>query len=130
MRERHPERALTTPLAAVVKGTRAALVTAALLCGACGSAPQGGPAGVGDDVAVHREIQTLGPESLARVSELAAGIQDPVVREAAVLGWLNTNFLHLSPGQAGALCGLLEPGAQTQCTRQAEAAHLRQGKLP
>lgn len=83
------------------------------------------PAGLERDTCRFEKIQTLAPAQVVRVGELAAQIQDPVIRSAAVDTWLRDHRGALEDRDGVALCELLEPAAYGRCRRWFSAAHLQ-----
>lgn len=83
------------------------------------------PAGRERDVCWQAEIGAVPPEAADTVPALVAEIEDPVVRDAAVLTWLDDNRDRVSPRQGEALCRLLHATRAQSCLRRLQAAHLQ-----
>jgi hypothetical protein len=80
---------------------------------------------VGGDMERMETVLTRGPEELETVLMEVFAIEDPVVRQAAVVEWLRRNQAAIDPRAAGRLCHLLDGVAVDLCLRRAESPHLR-----
>lgn len=78
--------------------------------------------GAARDACWHERSTELGADA-ARVA--IAGIDDPIVKTAAVYGWIQTHGDGAERAQVLALCELLDGEDRTICARRQEAAHLR-----
>lgn len=95
-----------------------------LSCG--GGAPCAGLApGMDRDACNHDRLLASGPEALDQVIQIAATIDDPVMRGAAVFTWVNTHNRELDPKAAEPLCALLEGRERASCSRKLSSVHLR-----
>jgi len=59
------------------------------------------------------------------VAETAASIDDPVVRGAALYGWVGQHAAALPPEATPALCGQLDAPQAQACQRRMESVHLQ-----
>ncbi|HJN75775.1 MAG TPA: hypothetical protein QGF58_17735 [Myxococcota bacterium] len=70
------------------------------------------------------EIARLGAEDSARLLELTAGIEDPVVRGAAVDGWMREHGQAIARERGMEICEVLDRHARRMCIQRIDAAHL------
>lgn len=82
------------------------------------------PAGRSRDLCWRDQISVLPPQQADQLSGQVANIQDPVIRDATVLGWLEDNAQAISPAQGEAACGLLDDRRAHSCRRRLQSAHL------
>jgi len=59
------------------------------------------------------------------VAATAESIQDPVVRGAAIYGWIGENAASLPPAAAPLLCDQLDAPQAQACERRLQAVHLQ-----
>jgi hypothetical protein len=59
------------------------------------------------------------------VVQITAQIADPIVRDAAVLQWIELHRGAVSPADSQHLCGILSPAEAQTCQRRAVSAHLQ-----
>lgn len=93
------------------------LLTLLLACGRTSS--------LEPDLARLDQALARSPQELPALRQDLAGIQDPVVRDAAVMGWLETHLDQVPQGEAVALCDLLDGASRQSCERQVSSPHLR-----
>ena len=97
---------------------------ALLLLAACGRAPVDCDAQTGlvRDGCLGGRIGELAEP--AAVVTAAKAINDPLVRDAAVLHWVEDHRRGLAPADGQALCGLLSERERNTCQRRLSAPHL------
>lgn len=78
--------------------------------------------GLERDGCVAAQVQAAVSPAEARA--LAATVQDPLVRDAALLRWIAGHRKGLARADAQALCAALSPEEQGPCARRADAPHL------
>lgn len=71
-------------------------------------------------------IVALGPDQAAQVQARASGIEDPILRTTAVMGWLEQNQQRIDPSQGQAVCQVLVEPGRSYCQRRAASPHLRE----
>ena len=83
-----------------------------------------GPCVRGADVCAFEAFEQNPPDASGDAAAAIAGMQDPVVRSAAVNRWLSVHP-RASPEEGGRLCGLLSSIEQRSCLRRVNSPHLR-----
>lgn len=71
------------------------------------------------------QVELLPVDQAGRLPELVQPIADPVIRDAAVLSWLEQHGQAISPDQAEATCDLLDESRAHMCRRRLQSAHLQ-----
>jgi hypothetical protein len=74
------------------------------------------------DGCVHARVQRA--STATEVLELAPTIHDALVRDAALLQWVNAHRKSLPQRDGQAICALLSPREQNACSRRLNAPHL------
>ncbi len=74
------------------------------------------------DGCVHARVQRA--SNAAEVLTLAPTIHDALVRDAALLQWVNAHRKSLPQRDGQAICALLSPREQSACNRRLNAPHL------
>ncbi len=74
------------------------------------------------DGCVHARVQRA--STATEVLELAPTIHDALVRDAALLQWVNAHRKSLPQREGQAICALLSPREQSACNRRLNAPHL------
>jgi hypothetical protein len=77
------------------------------------------------DVCHFERLSTKGEYGLDEALEVAALIDDAVIKSAGVLEWIAKNNREVSPQQGQRLCDVLVNWEKTQCERRLYAAHLQ-----
>ncbi len=102
---------------------------------ACGGAPASDPEPAPDCAALTPQsvadrcwmdvLLTYGHDQVPEVVETAGRIQDPVIRGAAVFGWIELNADKAAPTNAAAVCDVLEGPNRRVCDRRQKSHHLQ-----
>ncbi len=71
------------------------------------------------------EVLALGHDQVDAVVETARRIQDPVIRGAAVFGWIDANATRTAPEDAVKVCEVLEGPNRRICDRRQKSWHLQ-----
>lgn len=66
----------------------------------------------------------MAAETPEAASAIIRSIQDPIIRDAAVLDWVAAHRGVGTPQALDALCALTTPDENVTCRRRASAAHL------
>ncbi len=74
------------------------------------------------DGCVHARVQRA--STATEVLKLAPTIHDALVRDAALLQWVNAHRKSLPQREGQAICALLSPREQNACNRRLNAPHL------
>jgi hypothetical protein len=77
----------------------------------------------GGDARAHYEAAVAAPDAPAFEAALAH-LDDPVVRDAAILTWVAAHRDDVPVATAHALCGRVSPPDVNTCLRRVDAAHL------
>jgi hypothetical protein len=77
------------------------------------------------DTCLYEEIATLGAPQVARVTDAARRIHDPMIRGAAVSRWAADHAAALRPSDGEQLCGLLVGMDRSTCLRRLSSPHLQ-----
>jgi hypothetical protein len=80
-------------------------------------------AGAARDVCWKGVIDAAPAEAWSAVVEHGGKIEDPVVRGAAIFGWVRSRTG--LPAEAAAVCQLLEGAERAACERRVQSAHLQ-----
>jgi hypothetical protein len=78
--------------------------------------------GLERDGCLHAHVQHV--TAAAEVAAIAPTFGDPLVRDAALIQWLNAHQKSISPRNGQAICALLSPREQNACNRRLNAPHL------
>jgi len=115
-----------------VRESRAALACALVCLGLAMAACSGDRADCGRlddpldrDTCFHERIGDLDAAAADQVHDLALQIEDPVVRGAAVCGWIEAHVGAYPQAEGHKLCELLTGPQRTYCVRRLQAVHLR-----
>ncbi len=74
----------------------------------------------------YQELMALPADRVDEALLLAPTLEDPIVRGAAIVGWVQKNSRSLSQEGGEALCNLLSKNSErTACKRRFSAAHLQ-----
>lgn len=71
------------------------------------------------------QLMTLGHDQVSTVVETARLIQDPVIRGAAVFGWIDLNATKSAPADAVRVCEVLTGPNRRVCDRRQKSWHLQ-----
>jgi hypothetical protein len=77
------------------------------------------------DKCYYQQLGAAEDASLEAVQLTIGEIDDPLIRSAAVLAWLDAHALEVSPEQAHGLCEVLEWNAYHYCQRRYSTPHMR-----
>ncbi len=74
----------------------------------------------------YQQLMALPADRVEEALVLAPTLEDPIVRGAAIVGWVQKNSRSLSQKGGDALCNLLSKNSErTACKRRFSAAHLQ-----
>ncbi len=76
-----------------------------------------------DDVCWHEAVEAT--DDVVVVADAVRRIEDPIVRSAAVMGWIQRHGDTADRDAVLGLCAQLSGEDEQLCTRRLEAAHLR-----
>ena len=82
------------------------------------------PCNAADPICAFEAFKAAPPASAAEAATAIRQIPVPIVRSAAVNGWLAAHP-STSPNEGQVLCGLLPSLEQETCTRRVNSPHLR-----
>ena len=71
------------------------------------------------------QLMVLPHDQVSSVVETARRIQDPVIRGAAVFGWIDLNATKSAPADAARVCEVLEGPNRRVCDRRQKSWHLQ-----
>ncbi len=74
----------------------------------------------------YQSFMSLDPTRISDALSAAGAFEDPIVRGAAVVGWVQKNSREISQEGGGQLCEVLQKTSeQAACKRRFSAAHLQ-----
>ena len=76
------------------------------------------------DQCLYDEVSAMADASPEAVRSRIAGIEDTIIREAAVYGWVKAHGCAHPRGSVLPLCELIEGRLQGKCRRRIDAIHL------
>ena len=77
------------------------------------------------DRCFSNEFKTLTGKQLAKAIEIAKEIDDPIIRGAAVDGWIKDHVNEINQRKGQELCALLDGRAMSYCQRRLSSPHLK-----
>ncbi len=83
------------------------------------------PQGLGRDTCLHDRLLDTTPADASTIPEQAASIADPLVRSAAVFGWVKEHGNQVTPAMARRLCSTIDNPERDACLRRLSSAHLQ-----
>lgn len=95
-----------------------------LLLSACRSACEDVADAQERDYCWYNQIQTLSTSDAPQVLALTQKIQDTVIRDAAILSWIQKNSKGLAATEGHALCQQLAQTERMMCERRLMSVHL------
>ena len=71
------------------------------------------------------ELKTLTGKELSKAIEIAKQMEDPIIRGAAVDGWVKDHVNEINQQKGQQLCALLDGRAMSYCQRRLSSPHLK-----
>ena len=71
------------------------------------------------------ELQSLTGEELSKAIEIAKEMKDPIIRGAAIDGWVKDHVNEINQRKGQELCALLEGRSMSYCLRRLSSPHLK-----
>lgn len=103
----------------------AALSVAVACAGSDASAPCAERDGLARDQCVHDELLAVPASDPDQVIAKAGQIEDPMMRHAAVSGWVAAHVNEVPMAKGKELCALLEGRDRGYCERRLSSPHLK-----
>jgi|TARA_B110000037_G_C16765687_1_gene361163 hypothetical protein len=77
------------------------------------------------DLCIHNQIVVMPPEQITELITLAKGMNDSMIRGAAIAEWIKLHNNDINQNQGQELCKLLDGRDRSYCLRRLSSPHLK-----